>query len=287
MARPLRERFLFYLKSAHERYGAIIHAYCLLSNHYHLLLETPQGNLSHILHHINGAYTVYFNAKRKRSGHLFQGRFKAILVEKDEYSKELSRYIHLNPLRAGLVKDPKNYPWSSYPSYIGVKKKPTWLSINFILSYFGKRERSAYNNYRKFVEAGMTEEVPDLLKEAVCSTVLGTEDFIQWIRDNFTDRDGDMRDLPALKGLVSRPSLDKIAKETRRVMGGNHPFYKMVSVYVSHRYSGLSLKEIGRYYSMHGSAVSQASRRMEQRLNKDRKLRNIIDHIEKSLFVES
>jgi len=105
-----REKYLTYLESAHHRYGAIIHVYCLMGNHYHLLLETPRGNLSKVLHHINGAYTTYFNIKRGRFGHLFQGRFKGILVEKDAYCKELSRYIHLNPVRAGMVKSPSEYP---------------------------------------------------------------------------------------------------------------------------------------------------------------------------------
>ncbi len=98
-----REKFLEYLETASERYNAVIHAFCMMDNHYHLLLETPSGNLSQIMRHINGAYTTYFNVKRARSGHLFQGRYKAILVERDEYAKELSRYIHLNPVRAKRV----------------------------------------------------------------------------------------------------------------------------------------------------------------------------------------
>ena len=97
-----REKFLEYLESATRRYAALIHAYCMMDNHYHLMLETPSGNLPEIMRHINGAYTTYFNIKRKRSGHLFQGRYKAILVEIDEYAKELSRYIHLNPVMAGM-----------------------------------------------------------------------------------------------------------------------------------------------------------------------------------------
>jgi len=101
-----RERFLEYLESATERYKAVIHAYCLMDNHYHLLLQTPEGNLSQIMHHINGAYTNYYNTKRNRAGHLFQGRYKAILVNIDEYAKELSRYIHLNPVRAGMAEKP-------------------------------------------------------------------------------------------------------------------------------------------------------------------------------------
>lgn len=110
-----REKFLSYLESATERYGAAIHVYCLMSNHYHLLVETPEGNLSQIMRHINGAYTNYFNTKRQRAGHLFQGRYKAILVEKDAYSLELSRYIHLNPVRAGMVQLPEDYRWLRNP----------------------------------------------------------------------------------------------------------------------------------------------------------------------------
>jgi putative transposase len=119
-----REKFLEYLASANERYGAIIQAYCLMSNHYHLLLETPEGNLPQIMRHINGAYTTYFNVKRKRSGHLFQGRYKAILVDADSYAAELSRYIHLNPIRVGLAERSEDYPWSSYRSYIGQSPPP-------------------------------------------------------------------------------------------------------------------------------------------------------------------
>ena len=133
-----RERFLSYLESAVLRYGAVIHAYCLMSNHYHLLVETPSGNLSQIMKHINGAYTNYFNIKRKRSGHLFQGRYKAILIEADEYAQELSRYIHLNPVRVGMVSRPEEYQWSSYSDYIGQRKAPDWLKRELIIGYFGK-----------------------------------------------------------------------------------------------------------------------------------------------------
>jgi REP element-mobilizing transposase RayT len=125
------------LHSATQRYDAVIHVFCLMNNHYHLLLETPSGNLPQIMRHINGAYTTYFNVKRARSGHLLQGRYKAILVDIDEYAKELSRYIHLNPVRAKMVKTPEEYEWSSYQFYIGVKRPPEWLHRDFILGYFG------------------------------------------------------------------------------------------------------------------------------------------------------
>jgi putative transposase len=139
-----REKFLEYLESATERYQAVIHAYCLMSNHYHLLLETPAGNLPQIMRHINGAYTTYFNVKRKRAGHLFQGRYKAILIEFDEYAAELTCYIHLNPVRAGIVTSPEEYRWSSYRRYIGLETAPKWLKTETILENFGKKVAEAW-----------------------------------------------------------------------------------------------------------------------------------------------
>ncbi len=124
------KKLLSYFETATERYKAVIHVYCIMSNHYHLLLETPFGNLSQIMRHINGSYTTCFNKKYQRSGHLLQGRYRAIVVDKDEYAIELSRYIHLNPVRAGIVKKPEAYRWSSYRDYTG------WLFKDFILGYF-------------------------------------------------------------------------------------------------------------------------------------------------------
>ena len=119
-----------------KKYEAVVHAYCLMSNHYHLMIETPLGNLSQIMKYINSAYTNFFNIKRKRTGHLLQGRYKAILVEADAYAAELSRYIHLNPIRAGMVRSPEEYRWSSY-SYYTERCAPFWLKTGFILGYFG------------------------------------------------------------------------------------------------------------------------------------------------------
>ena len=126
-----------------------MHTWCLMSNHYHLLLGTPSGNLSQIMRHINGAYTMYFNVKRKRAGHLFQGRFKAILVEADAYALELSRYMPLNPVRAGMVAKPEDYPWSSYRSDSGHSATPAWLKTDFILGYVGRNATDATQQYAR------------------------------------------------------------------------------------------------------------------------------------------
>jgi len=278
-----RERFLSYLASSSERYGAIVHAYCLMDNHYHLILQTPQANLSQIMQHINGAYTIYFNIKRKRVGHLFQGRYKAILVDQNEYAQELSCYVHLNPFRSKIVKDPKDYPWSSYPYYIGLRKEPRWLTTKYILSYFGNQDKDAREGYRKFAEMRLSKRDDDLLKKVVASTLLGSKEFIDWVKENFIDKRKATRDLPALKRLVTRPSIQQIDKAVRKILRKNHPLGIKVSIYLSHKLSGLSLKEIGIHFGKKGAAVSQASRRMKLQIKKDKKLKHIVDRIMKEL----
>ena len=135
------------------------------------------------MRHINGAYTTYFNVKHARAGHLFQGRYKGILVEMDEYAKELSRYIHLNPVRAKLVQTPERYEWSSYHFYIGEKKAPGWLHREFILGYFGNKVSVAQLGYKEFVSSLVEREHDSPLKEVIASVLLGSQDFIQCIKD--------------------------------------------------------------------------------------------------------
>jgi putative transposase len=277
-----REKYLTYLESAHDRYGAIIHVYCLMGNHYHLLLETPRGNLSKVLHHINGAYTTYFNVKRGRSGHLFQGRFKGILVERDAYCKELSRYIHLNPVRAGLVKSPSEYPWSSYRYFIGRDKKPEWLTTEIILGEFGSEERERYRAYREYVERGETKGLESPFKRVIASTFLGSEEFINDIRVKYLEkRRIDKRNVPAAREVLLGPSFGEIEKAVVNVLGKDHALNKKMCIYLSHRHSGMKLDEIGAYFGKKGSAISQLSRRFKEALGGDKGLRGILNRIEK------
>ena len=122
-----RRQFLLVLQEVCHRYNWICHAYCLMSNHYHLLIETPDGNLSQGMRQLNGVYTQYFNRRHGRVGHVFQGRYKGILVDKNSYLLELARYIVLNPVRAGLVRSAREWPWSSYRATAGLTECPGWL----------------------------------------------------------------------------------------------------------------------------------------------------------------
>ena len=275
-----RTKFLSYLESASERYDAIIHAYCLMDNHYHLLLETPRSNLSQVLHHINGAYTTYFNVKRNRSGHLFQGRYKAILVEKDAYCHELSRYIHLNPVRAGVADRPSEYIWSSYCYIIGLKESPVWLKDDSILGYFDKDRKIAQRLYRNFVEKVLGKKLADPFKEVFASTLLGKEEFISGAKENWIAyKNVDTRNVPVLKRLMNKPSFEWIDEIVESVVGRDDRLFKKFCLYASHQMVGFSLKETGAYYDMRGSAVSQSSRRFKQKISKDKKLRQIENEI--------
>jgi len=277
-----REKYLSYLESAHERYGAVIHVYCLMGNHYHLLLETPRGNLSKILHYINGAYTTYFNIKRGRSGHLFQGRYKGILVDKDEYCKELSRYVHLNPVRAGIVKAPLEYPWSSYRYYVGRDKKPKWLTTEFVLGDFGSEGRRGFRKYREYVERVENKELSNPLKKVIASTFLGGREFIERIKLEYLEgKEIDRRDLPALKKILMGPSPESIERAVMKIVGGGHPLFRKICIYLSYQRSGLNLREIGEYFGMQRSAISQLSRRFGETLKGNQELRKVLTNIEK------
>jgi putative transposase len=284
-----RQRFLSYLESAWERYGAVFHAYCLMANHYHLLLETPRSNLSQILHHINGAYTNYYNAKRSRTGHLFQGRYKAILVERDAYCQELSRYIHLNPVRAGTVEKPEHYPWSSYLYYTGAKKVPQWLTIDTVLGSFDSSPGGAQKHYRGFVEKALGEKAESPLKDVFASTFLGSEKFIEWAKERWIGfKNVDTRNIPALRHIKRKPPLEVVEVAVRSaIAGGDSHHYKKFCLYVSQQYGGYTLKEIGAYYSMSEAAVSQSNKRLREKIDRDRKLKSILSKAKTLLNVET
>ena len=241
------------------------------------------------MQHINGAYTTYFNARRQRSGHLFQGRYKAILVDIDEYAKELSRYIHLKPVRAGMVDIPEQYRWSSYQYYIGMKKSPGWLASDFILGCFGNKDSDAQRGYRAFVETLIGREYKSPLKEAVSSTIIGSVDFIEAIKNKYLSAGKVDPDLPALKELSGKPSADEITEEVESVFRENPVFRKGralargVKIYLCHKYTGKMLKEIGRQFDIGASGVSQTSRRIAMKISQDNKLRKKVREIENKL----
>ncbi len=277
------EKFLQYLESATQRYDALIHVYCMMDNHYHLLLETPSANLPQIMRHVNGAYTTYFNIKRKRSGHLFQGRYKAILVQIDEYAKELSRYIHLNPVRAGMVEKPEAYQWSSYRFYIGKEKAPAWLHRAFLLQYFGEKESVAQDRYQRFVNALVGKEYESPLKNVVSSTLLGNADFISYVKETLLSDKKPDKDLPALKDLAPKTSTQDVFDAVDDSLGDDAKLARSVKMYLCQRYTAERLRDLGKHFGISESGVSQAGRRVSQWMKKDKGLRREIHKLESRL----
>ena len=181
--------FIDLLKVVHERFGCIIHAYCLMGNHYHLLIETPNANLSRVMRHINGVYTQMYNRLKKTDGSLFRGRFKSILVDKDAYILQLSRYIHRNPIdmKRPLVLKLEKYQWSSYPVYVNKLKKPDWLTTEFTYEVLGHKQK--YKAYQNFVSQGVDDEILDMYSGKQIPSVIGESGFKEWIFDKLLNNE--------------------------------------------------------------------------------------------------
>ncbi len=283
-SRADREKFVDYLQAATQRYGAVIYCYCLMDNHYHLLLETPEGNLSQIMHHINGSYTTYFNVKRKRAGHLFQGRYHAILVEADAYALELSRYIHLNPVRAGIVDRPEEHSWSSYGHYIDGRAKPEWLQTSAVLAHLSSKESEARSRYQTFVEDKLGCSDPSPLQNAVAGTILGCNTFVDMIQRNHFDKSKADRNLPTHRALTRHRSMGQIIEKVDEHIEDKE-LARKTSIYLCHRYSGEKLRTIGERFGLSDSGVTQASRRLAEKAEKNKFLGQWLREIKKELGV--
>jgi len=241
------DRALFYevLKEVYERYRWRIHAYCLMDNHYHLLVETPDANLSKGMRHLNGVYTQRYNTKHHRVGHVFQGRYKAIVVQKDSYLMELTRYIVLNPVRARMVRTAKDWPWSSYRATAGQADAPEWLYTDWLLSVFSKQKAAAMRHYRQFVADGKGQPSPwDELKNQV---YLGSEHFVKKMQEKVNNK-ADLSEIPtAQKRAVAKP----LIYYTNRYKNRDR---SIVEAYSSGAYS---MKQIGEHIGLHYSWVSR------------------------------
>ena len=204
-----RHRRLDWLRRTVEAYAWRLHAFALMPNHDHLFVETPLPDLSAGMQFLNGSYVSYFNFRHKRAGHLFQGRFTAQLVENERHYLEISRYIHLNPVRAKCADDPAAYPWSSYPGYLRPARALDWITYDRVLAEFGSDPPAARRSYRRFVLEGIQSPLPSPFADALHHLVIGSPEFISKIKRLLADNPPDAA-LPALDRLRPRPSLDQI-----------------------------------------------------------------------------
>jgi len=203
-----RRKFLSWLANAVKTHNLVVYAYCLMSNHFHLLVETPDSNISEAMHDLNGNYSQWFNFRHGRVGHLVQDRFKAFVIEKESYLLAVARYIVLNAVRAGLVDHPHKWKWCSYNATAGLTKTPSWLNVDWILGNFGDTRARAQKAYRRFVEDGIGG--PDPHDGVEHDFILGTPQFVHWIWDNHTAGSEKLKDHPRQQRIVGRPTLKEL-----------------------------------------------------------------------------
>jgi putative transposase len=243
-----RVYFLELLSSVVLRFHWLCHGFCLMDNHYHLLIETPEANLSRGMRHLNGVYTQAWNWKYQRPGHVFQGRFKAIIVEKDEYLLELSRYIVLNPVRAHMVLSAEEWKWSSYHPLAGLSEAPAWFTTDWVLAQFSPDEERAHEGYRNFVRRGITKE--SIWGQLTGQVFLGGKDFIERAKSVHPGKG--LGEIPRTQRYASRPGLTELFADLPDSKAGRNEIVRQ-----AHLDHGYSLKEIAAVVGLHYTTVSK------------------------------
>ena len=283
------EAFLNTLKEAHQRFGLQVLCYCLMSNHYHLLVKTPEGNLGRAMRHINGVYTQRYNRLKKTDGSLFRGRYKAIVVEEDSYQLQLSRYIHRNPIEAGMVKQLEDYHWSSYPFYVSNKLLPKWLYPQEIFNQLPVKTRRR-EKYQAFVELGIDEEIKLFYSKGNQMPYLGSESFRDWV---YKQRETDEQAITKDTQQFFRPGIDDIIENvvtefkvnkgsilnsSRGRINNNIP--RWVVMYLLQECSGMRLVDIAAALGLKRTgSIPTTIKKLKEQLELDRRLLRKVDRI--------
>ena len=269
-----------------------IAAFCLMPNHYHLLVQTPDANLSRFMRHVDGVYTQRFNRFHKCDGSLFRGRYKAVLVEADTYLLDLVRYVHRNPLRAGLVSRLDRYLWNSHKAYLSRSARWAWLHNELVFSMLCQAGENPAKAYRAFMAQEESDELTAVLSRRNVPSILGSEEFVSRVKASFQNLRSH-REVPASRLLA--PGLQAIQSavcagygidpgellSSRRGMSNDA---RNVAIYLARRHSGQTLATIGDAFGLeHYSSVSSVVTRMKQRIANDRRLRRKVEAIERAL----
>jgi len=250
-----RKKFLGILGRVVEQMRWRCHGYCLMDNHYHLMIETPDANLAKGMRQINGIYTQASNRRHSRVGHLFQGRYKSIVVDSNAYLAELVRYVALNPVRAGMVDHPGEWPWSSFNATTGGAPAPSWLTVDAILEHFANEREAAQQNFTAYVMEGMGDN--SIWRHLQRQIYLGDDGFIARARTQAGAHTLD----PNIPGIQQRPPAPSLAEIAKRYRDRNEA---MVAAYATGEYSYIRIAD---YFSVHFSTVGRIirkSREMQQ-----------------------
>lgn len=247
-----RHAFLECLGKVVQRFHWLCHAYCLMDNHYHLVIETPEANLAKGMRQLNGTYTQRYNRRHRTVGHLFQGRYKAILIQRESHLQEVCRYVVLNPVRAKAVEKVEQWPWSSYRGTAGLATCSPWLTVDWVLSQFGKERQQAAIHYRRFVREGLSG--PTIWEGLRAQVLLGEEDFVEKLQ-GYVKGYEEIPEIPRSQRYMSRPPLKKL-------FDGKHTKVKRDTAIgqAVHRY-GYSQREVADWLGLHYATVSRIANR--------------------------
>ena len=271
-----RKRLKTILERTKERYGYLLHGYVLMPNHYHLLIETPHANIKQIMQNINTSYTVFVNKKYQRAGHLFQGRYKAFIVDKDRYLLELGRYIHLNPVRARMVRSPEDFRWSSFGDYMKGRNDGL-VNTDDTLAYFSKKRGTAIRRYKEFVHERIDERSP---LEYATGSLLGDEGFrervVKYLRIL-----PDQSAVPEIRNVRNKVEINDVVRGVAKYFGlpetdllrrrRRTKGERKIAVYLSKILSGRKNVEIGSMFGITLQAVTNILTSIEERIAQDSK----------------
>jgi REP element-mobilizing transposase RayT len=249
-----RELFLEVLAATVERFGWVCHAYCLMSTHYHLLVETPEANLSRGMRHLNGVYTQAFNRGHVRTGHVLEGRFKAILVEKETHLLELARYAVLNPVRVQAARSARDWRWSSYRATAGMVDAPDFLTTSWILAQFHRSRSRAIELYREFVKHGRGVDAWAKLRGGI---LLGSDKFVGKLKPLLSDYEA-LKEVPRRERLAARPSLETLFSKVRDKAGRDRQIHAAVR---AHEYT---LQAVADYLGLHYATISTIAKHVAE-----------------------
>ena len=285
--------FIDLLKELVEDYNVKIAAYCLMSNHYHLLVQTPEANISRAMRHLNGVYTQRYNKINHCDGPLFRGRYKSILVDADSYLLELLRYIHRNPLESGIVDNINKYTWSSHKAYLSEAKKWDWLHKKYILSLFSMNKGESIKQYKQFVSKEIPKELNQILARKKLPAAIGSQGFVDKIKELFFS-DKKHEEIPESKSLA--PDIDKIIKEVCKfynvrkdsLFSSRRGFFnepRNVAIYLTRRLRGDTLKEAGKIFGIErNSSVSSVVERLKLEMESNKDLNKRVENLRNKLL---
>ena len=284
--------FLKVLQETVKQWNLEVAAYCLMSNHYHILVRTPHGNISRCMRHLNGVYTQRFNRKHGIDGTLFRGRYRSVLVEEDSYLLELLRYIHRNPVKAGITSQLHDYPWSSHKGYLAGSRGWNWLTREPLLAMFSSNRTQAHAAYVDFVQQEDSAEIQTFFAKEKRPPIFGSESFVEKIRNQFDRQDKD-REIP--EAVILQPTYTEVLDAVCQVCqvseqsinisrrGQSNPARDLV-IYSMRQHTQQSLEEIGKHLNIEKySSVSSAVQRIKMQKNRDSRLRRIVEMIDDAI----